>query len=217
MKQIYVIKNLANSKVYVGQSDSAYDRFRRHRNNKVSHDKTNLEIVMAMKEIGAENFYYEILENCDDSVADEREKYYIQKFNSFKNGYNRTIGGHGYTSIAKEDLEECCKLYEQGKTNIEIESITGISHKTFAKELMRIYPNYKETTQRNVTKARFIAKSKPVIQLSLDGKPLRRFANSREANDFLGKSPGASAISRCCRHIKSYETAYGYKWEYDTQ
>ena len=217
MKQIYVIKNLINDKVYVGQADSAYDRFRRHRNNHLSAGKQNLEIVKAMIELGKDNFFYSILENCEDSIANEREQHYIEMFDSYRNGYNRTLGGEGFSTVLPEDIEECCKLFEQGKTNAEIETLTGISHKLFSKELQKRYPDYKERMNRNVDVARRASIAKPVVQYSLDGKFIRKYRSAREALEHLGKPIGASGISRCCKHMKHHETAYGYRWEYDTQ
>lgn len=42
-----------------------------------------------MNEFGRENFYIEILEdNIPYSSLDYKEKYYIEYYNSIKNGYN---------------------------------------------------------------------------------------------------------------------------------
>lgn len=49
-----------------------------------------------MNKIGIDKFYIKELE-CDipKDKLDEREKYYIEKFNSFYGGYNATVGGKG--------------------------------------------------------------------------------------------------------------------------
>lgn len=217
MKQIYVIKNIINGKVYVGQASNAYDRFRRHRNNKVSAAKQNLEIIKAMKELGADNFYYVILENCEDDMADEREIYYIEKFNSFKNGYNRTTGGAGTNTFTKDDIDEFCRMFEQGKTIKEIETETSADHYQIKRELEKRYPDYRKRVNLNAKRARVEAENRPVIQYDLQGNLINRFASSREALRHLGKDPKVSSITLCCKHIKNYNTAYGYKWEFDTQ
>lgn len=47
------------------------------------------EMKKAVKEHGPENFSFEIIEECDDDKADERQKYWIDKHNSrAPNGYN---------------------------------------------------------------------------------------------------------------------------------
>lgn len=214
MKQIYVIKNIVNDKVYVGQAKSAYDRFRRHRNNRIATDKQDIEIVNAMKEIGAENFYFILLENCEDDVADEREKYYIKKFDSYKNGYNHTIGGLGTNYLTDEDIQECRDLLIMGKTIGEIETITHINHKTLKRELEKRIPNYKDIMKQNIQDARWMSKRKPVNQYDLNGNFIRRFECARDALDSLGKNKKSAVISNCCKHKQYCNTAYGYKWEY---
>lgn len=47
----------------------------------------------AILEKGFDKFEYEILEEVDMELADERERYYIRKFDTRKNGYNSTHGG----------------------------------------------------------------------------------------------------------------------------
>ena len=46
-----------------------------------------------IKERGAENFDFEVLEECSKEELTLREKYYIEVFDSFYNGYNKTKGG----------------------------------------------------------------------------------------------------------------------------
>lgn len=214
MKQIYVIKNIVNDKAYVGQAVSAYDRFRRHRNNRISADKQDLKIVNAMKEIGAENFYFILLEVCEDADADEREKFYISKYDSFKNGYNSTIGGLGVHYVTDEDIEECKRLLLDGMTLEEIERETHINHKTLKKELEKRIPNYRQIMNRNSYEARWRSKTLPVNQYDKDGNFIRRFDSAREAMLFLGVSTKSGSIAHCCKHMPYFHTAYGYKWEY---
>lgn len=53
----------------------------------------------------------------------------------------------------------------------------------------------------------------PIIQFK-DGKIIQKFPSIIEAHRQLGYS--RSSISKCCRHMKNYKTAYGYIWEFDT-
>lgn len=217
MKQIYVIKNIINDLVYVGQAASAYDRFRRHRNNHISADKQDLKIVNAMKNLGANNFYYEILENCADEDADEKEKYYISKFNSFKNGYNGNVGGVGAKNYTEEDIKECYELLMNGSTIREIEIVTGINRSTLKRELEKIVPNYNTVVNMNMKKARVKSAGTPVNQYDMEGNFIRRYSSVREALESLGVSVKTGSIANCCKHRPNYHTAYGYKWEYATE
>lgn len=50
-------------------------------------------IKRAILKYGKENFTIEVLEDCDVTILNEREKYYINLYNSYKEGYNCTEGG----------------------------------------------------------------------------------------------------------------------------
>ena len=91
-KDIYVIKNRINNKVYVGQAKNSSERF-------ISHCKpssiiySNSLVDKAIQKYGANNFWFEILESQIENY-NEREKYWIQQLNSLKpNGYNILAGG----------------------------------------------------------------------------------------------------------------------------
>lgn len=47
----------------------------------------------AIFKYGKENFSVEILEYCLIEELDERERFYINYYNSYNNGYNLTKGG----------------------------------------------------------------------------------------------------------------------------
>ena len=91
-KSIYVIKNKINNKVYVGQAIDPQHRFIAHL-SRAKMNADNSPIHDAIKALGKENFYYEILEkNIED--YNEKEKYWIKKLNcKIPNGYNLTDGG----------------------------------------------------------------------------------------------------------------------------
>ena len=92
-KDIYIIKNNINNKVYIGQSVNASERWKKHLS-----DVKNRQCQMihkAMQKYGVENFYYEILERQIENY-DEREQYWIKYYNSLApNGYNVSPGGQG--------------------------------------------------------------------------------------------------------------------------
>ena len=53
-------------------------------------------IHRAIRKYGIENFTSEILEkNIPENLLDIREEYYIQKYDTFYQGYNATLGGQG--------------------------------------------------------------------------------------------------------------------------
>ena len=97
-KDIYIIKNSVNDKVYIGQAKDAAERWLSHVYNAKYENKTSKEkqiIHKAMMKYGIDKFHYEILE-YQVSNYDEREIYWIKHFNSIvPNGYNIAVGGNG--------------------------------------------------------------------------------------------------------------------------
>ena len=90
-KDIYIIRNRINSKVYIGQSVNAAERFIGH--CKKSSDNGNSLISRAIQKYGANNFWFEVLESQIENY-NEREKYWIEFYNSIQpNGYNIQAGG----------------------------------------------------------------------------------------------------------------------------
>jgi len=50
-------------------------------------------LYKAFNKYGIENFTFEEIEQVDNSILDEREKYWIEYYDSYFNGYNSTLGG----------------------------------------------------------------------------------------------------------------------------
>jgi group I intron endonuclease len=108
MGKIYLIKNHKTGKVYVGQTMyTLQHRFTQHIEQA---GKDNSVLHKSMKKHGVENFTIELLEDVENSKLDEREIYWIAKYNSvIPNGYNMTAGGGGisgyrHTEITKKVL-----------------------------------------------------------------------------------------------------------------
>ena len=80
---IYRIFHKDTSKCYIGQSANIYVRMQQHYTPK------GAERFGLNKREMRENMKWEILEECDKESLVEREKHWIEKFNSKKpNGYN---------------------------------------------------------------------------------------------------------------------------------
>ena len=106
---IYMIKNNINNKVYIGQSSDIKKRWKKHiedLNNKNHH---NYHLQSAWDKYGSSNFEFIILEICDKSELDKKEEFYIEKYNSLKNGYNLDSGGNGCVGY-KHSKEEINKM-----------------------------------------------------------------------------------------------------------
>lgn len=111
---IYIIRNTVNGKVYIGQS-------RRISNREYSHFRTlekgthyNKHLQRSYNTYGRDAFVFEVIERCDVSELDEREKYYIKKYDSMNinKGYNNEGGGN----VGKE-VSERMREAKRGENN----------------------------------------------------------------------------------------------------
>lgn len=71
-----------------------------------------------MREYGIDNFYIEILEECDYAKLSEREIYWIEQYDSYNQGYNMTKGGesnrgetNGRSLLTEEMVEDIRMAY----------------------------------------------------------------------------------------------------------
>ena len=87
---VYKRTNNINGKMYIGQTEQTLEG--RWANGKGY--RGSVKFYAAIQKYGAENFSHEILkENLTKEEADYWEVYYIEKFDTIKNGYNLKAGG----------------------------------------------------------------------------------------------------------------------------
>ena len=92
-----------------------------------------------MKKYGKDNFYCDVLEkNVNVNNLDDREIFFINKYNSFENGYNSTKGGDGRTINNEYDEKEIVRLYRSGESEQAIASMYGISNATISRVLKKL-------------------------------------------------------------------------------
>ena len=135
MTGIYKIVNRINGKIYVGQSIDIIERWKQHGYKAFNNKEKGYTsaIHAAFRKYGIENFELEVLEECQVSELDERERYWIQELGCLvPNGYNILIGGQAYR-ITKT----CSKC---GKP-IDSKSKTGLCKKCYLLEIHKHIPN----------------------------------------------------------------------------
>lgn len=89
---IYKITSLVDGRCYIGQAIDIKERFRDHMKCGLGIDAPNNKFYNAMKEQGIENFTFEILEDCAKEDLNEKEKFYIDLYQSCDYGFNSTKG-----------------------------------------------------------------------------------------------------------------------------
>lgn len=93
---IYKITNLNNKRAYIGRSTNVKKRLQDHIKSAIGISSIADQWVHhVMLEDGIWNFSYELLEECSKDKLGEREKYYIDFFDTQRYGYNQ-IGGSAF-------------------------------------------------------------------------------------------------------------------------
>lgn len=86
---VYKIVNNTNGKLYVGSSNNIRNRWNQHRRDLNDSVHGNPYLQSAWNKYGANNFSFEIIEECAPEVQFEREQFYLNLLNPFDhNGYN---------------------------------------------------------------------------------------------------------------------------------
>ena len=127
---IYKITNRVNNKVYIGQTKYTVEhRWKQHL--RAYKEGRNTYLYKAINKYGIENFSIESIEEVEISHLDEREIFWIAKYNSFQNGYNMTNGGQNSHYIWTDNqYEEIKDLYLSGFTAKFIGSRFNVSGDT---------------------------------------------------------------------------------------
>lgn len=119
MYYIYKIENLINHKTYIGLTNNIIRRKSRHfsdlRNN--THDNSFLQKEFNI--YGEKNFSFEVIFEADITSQEisDKERFYIKKYDSYRNGYNQNEGGNfgpsnGGTHLIKTDVLNILSVLE---------------------------------------------------------------------------------------------------------
>ena len=123
MAYIYVIENDINNKKYVGKTNfSLKKRFNEHIKDSTKRRVEKRPLYNAMNKYGTEHFHIKLIEEVDPMIASEKEQYWIDFYDTYKNGYNATKGGDG-------------KSYLDYKKILELFDNTSLSQKEIAEEI----------------------------------------------------------------------------------
>ena len=129
MKQIYIWTNLVNGKQYVGQTNDIKNRKRQFKCTKKYYANDYLDNDRKLYDYS--NWELSVLKECDDSEADEWERYYINEFNTkHPSGYNITDGGIGGYKMPNEVLEKLRNSHlGQKPTEKQLSNLRSIAEK----------------------------------------------------------------------------------------
>ena len=114
---IYCIENLINNKKYIGQSINIKHRWDYHKSELRNNQHKNTHLQNAWNKYGENNFKFSIIECCSVDELDEKEVYYISLYDTYKNGYNRDMGGKSNRDVT----EETKKLISDAKSQVIVQ------------------------------------------------------------------------------------------------
>jgi group I intron endonuclease len=214
MSKIYKIVNDINNKVYIGKTEYTIEkRFNEHCRDAYKREEEKRPLYSAMKKYGINHFHISEIEECSSDKAAEREKYWIEFYSSYHNGYNATLGGDGKSYV---DAKIILSLWEQGKTLKQIREITGHDLSIISKKLQEC-----GIPSQDIFKRGKDSMSKKILMMDKNNQVINSFCSTREAARYLvetfhkdPKSEGgySSHISEVCRGIR--KSCLGYKWQY---
>lgn len=198
MNFIYKITNDINGKLYIGKTNRSIEtRFQEHINFSKRAYK-NRPLYDAMNKYGVNHFHIEQIDICEtDEEASTKEIYWIAYYDTYRHGYNATLGGDG-KQLLELNEEEIIEKYQELKS----------------KRAVGRYFNVDEKTIRNILNKYDVPliDNRKQIAMMKNNKILKVFSGRKEANIFLGISIRSIGISKALS--KMQKTAYGYEWKY---
>lgn len=212
-----------SGKSYIGQTSKSLKE--RAKNTGIGYLNCSI-FYNAINKYGFENFNYEILEEVNLSDIDEKEKYYIKKYDTVQpKGYNCYPGGKNDYShrrnktsqvVKYDSLGNFIKIYNSVNEAAEDARCT---YQTIVSVLTKVRTHHKGFIYR------YLGEDQPepikvkqthgrlVGQYTLDGEYLNKYPSANEAARAIGKDANAG------RNIRSVCTgkrnmAYGFVWKY---
>jgi group I intron endonuclease len=198
---IYLIINTVNDKKYVGQTRQQLNKRWLHHITE-SRMYSDRPLYRAINKYGLDNFKIRILEECNVDILNEREIWWIDFLDSYRNGYNATTGGEYFEHT------------EETKQKIS-ESMSNVSRSDEWKDSISI--GLKNKLERGEKWGMFLQKNlggthaKRKIQgVSITTGEIVEFDSTREAA--LKLTGNEKRCGNICRALKEGWIAYGYKW-----
>lgn len=205
MVGIYKITN-PKGEAYIGLSKNIEKRWSSHRNLQF---KGNIKLRNSLTLYSIDSHVWEIIEVIDitslslhegNALLRKRERYWIQFYDTFKNGLNENGGGSG----CGEHTEESKKKISEALKNKPKPSDFGANRKKWQHT-----EEYKEKV-RNSPRC-------PILMFDLEDNFIKEFPNQKAAADYLGlkKQSIWNYLNGYCKpncnpatHVRGYKFKY---------
>ena len=214
MAYIYKITNDINQKIYIGKTQFSLEkRFKEHCKDAFKRGNEKRPLYSAIQKYGIEHFHIEEIEECLENEASEREKYWIEYFGTFKNGYNATKGGDGLSYL---DYDLVVKTYEKMQNQKQVAKLLQIDEQS-VREILKLRGVVRLSQKEVMTQ--YYGKCIGMFDLKTQ-ELLKTFSSATEAAEYLVQNNKANSriatISGHIRHVcnKKRKSAYSYYWEF---
>lgn len=218
---IYKITNKILNKHYIGRSIHIEDRWKEHIRGKGSS-----LLFTDFQKYGLDNFSFEIIELCTEDIIHQRERYWIEYYGSFVDGYNKNDGGDNsiYATAQTKKPIYCYNLngefIKKYESLSDAERDTGISNSNISRaaktkgrtknylwtyvyhENISPYERYLGDVGKN--------SGKTIYQFDKQMNFIQEFVSAKEAERITGINN--SSINQVCN--KKRKSAGGYIWKF---
>lgn len=207
MAFIYKITNQINGKIYIGKTHlTIEDRWKEHVRDSKRERNKDKPLYRAFNKYGIENFIIEQVEETEPQLANEREIYWIEQYNTFLGeGYNATRGGEGSLLF---DYDEVVKLYREKKMIKAVSEELGIGRDTVSKILVEFN---QEALFKQPGKQVLLYNEEKIVFFRTLSDAARYIMKERDikGNNFHGLT---SHIADVCKGKR--KSVYGYKCKF---
>lgn len=224
---IYKCECLITGKIYIGQTIQDYkERWRCHIKSSFNEKDPGYDhhFHRAIRKYGKENFKWEIIETitCEElenlrNILNSLEIKYISMFDSYKNGYNSTLGGDS----SRKEYKIIVSYSEIGEKLHEFETVHDAS-KYYNISKRKIWENCNRDTYyvpinnekiifrydndiysiEDIEKVKSINYNKGVKLFDIDGNFIREFVSPSEAAKYYNLTN--ERITACCIRRTSF-------------
>jgi len=189
MRIIYVAHNNVTTKLYIGQTKNLEKRIWGHFSS--ARSGSDFHFHAAIRKHGESSFEFSVIESCEDHLADEREAFWINHFDTFQNGYNSTSGGE-----ARKQLTEDVRMkISTSKMGHEVSDET----RKKMSEAQKRRPPISDETRKKMSDSRRGKKKKPHTE---EAKQKMSNAKKGHAPPNKGKKASAETVEKMSKSRK---------------